>query len=273
MKTIVAATDFSAGANRATDFATQLAKDQQATLVLVHAFHFWPTNPADTGVDATIGSQAVHDVCQREMNHLAKELSERYGPGVSIRTVVREGYTIPTIREVAETEQADLLVMSTVGSAPQSAQLMGSIATSMVSETTTPLLLIPPSASYAELTNVVLGIDLTSPLDAITLDTALRLAHQFKSVVNVLCIHKHPTDEQVHAKAEHVRSVIRHLPHTLMILPGEDVYDTLLTFAHTNKANLIMMLPQMHNWLRELFIEGNTEQMARLTDIPLVAVV
>jgi nucleotide-binding universal stress UspA family protein len=143
----------------------------------------------------------------------------------------------------------------------------------MVGETTTPLLLIPPSATYTDLTNVVLGIDVTSPLDAMALNTALRLARQFKSVVNVLCIHKQPTDTQVMAKAGNIRSLIGRVPHTLTILAADEVYNTLLIFAHSNKANLIMMLPQKHNWFSELFAEGNTKRVARLTDIPLMAVV
>ncbi|NID10666.1 universal stress protein [Fibrivirga algicola] len=273
MKTIVVATDFSSGAAHAADFAVQLAKAQQAAVVLVHAFHFWPTNPADAGVDAVIGTKAVRDVCQREINHLVRTLREQHGTDVPIRTVVEEGYAMPVIQRVAQDEKADLLVMSTVGSAPQSAQLMGSLSTSMVTETEVPLLLIPPTASYASLSNVVLSIDLTSPTDAVALDTAIRFARQFNCVVNLLCIHEEPTNLQVRARATHIRDLLAHVPHTLSILTGEDVYDNLMKFAHANKANLIMMLPQKHNWFRSLFVEGNTERMARLTDIPLLAIV
>jgi nucleotide-binding universal stress UspA family protein len=273
MKTIVVATDFSTSANQAVAFAVQLAQSQHAGVILVHAFHFWPVNPADTGVDAVIGSNAVRDVCQREIDHLAQDLTERFSPNVPIRTVVHEGYAMPVITEVAKAERADLLVMATVGSAPQSAQLMGSVATVMVTETNVPLLLIPPGASYSALENVVLGIDLTTPPDAVVLDTALRFARQFNCVVNLLCIHDQPADVQVRTHAEHIRSLMSHIPHTMTILPGEEIYESLLSFAHDNKADLIMMMPQKHNWFRKLFVESDTERMARLTDIPLLAVV
>lgn len=180
---------------------------------------------------------------------------------------------MPVITDVVRAEKADLLVMSTVGSAPQSAQLMGSVATGMVAETTVPLLLIPPSVTYTELTNIVLGIDLTVLPNVVVMDTALRFARHFHCVVNLLCVHDHPTDAQVRANADHIRDLMGNVPHTMTIMPGEAVYETLLTFAHTNKANLIMMMPQKHNWLRTLFVEGNTERTARLTDIPLLAIV
>lgn len=273
MKTIVVATDFSASANQAAHVAMQLAQAQKATLILMNAFHFWPANPSETGVNFPLSVQEMRDDSQHALMKLAHELHKQHGAEVPIRCLTREGYPIPSIREVTKEEKADLLVMATVGTSPQSAQLMGSVATSMVAETNVPLLLIPPSAVHANINNVVLGVDLDTPPDVIALDTALRFARQFGCVVNVLCINDHPSDAVVRSKAEHIRHLMASVPHTLTVRPGDEVYETLLTFSHDNKADLIMMLPQPHNWLRRLFDEGNTERMARLTDLPLLAIV
>lgn len=273
MKTIVVATDFSPNANRAAHFAMKLARAQHASLVLMNAFHFWPTNPAETGGDFPLSVQAIRHQSLHALNQLARDLHEKVGAETPIRCIAKEGYAIPSIREVAQQEKADLLVMSIVGSAPQSARLMGSIATEMVGETTVPLLLIPPSGAKTEVKNVVLAIDLNTPPDAVVMDTALRLARQFQCVVNLLCINDQTNDEAVYTKAEHIRHLMGDVPHTMTIHAGEQVYETLLTFAHTNRADLIMMLPQAHNWFRRLLVEGETQRVARLTDIPLLAVV
>ncbi|GAB4029317.1 hypothetical protein [Spirosoma jeollabukense] len=74
-------------------------------------------------------------------------------------------------------------------------------------------------------------------------------------------------------RAEHIRYLLNPQPHTLAIKRGDEIYNTLLGFAHTNKADLIMMLPQLRNWLWKLVAEGETQHLARLTDIPLLAVV
>lgn len=52
------------------------------------------------------------------------------------------------IRLATKRQNANLLIMSTVGMAPKSTQLMGSIATGMVAETEVPRLLIPPQARH-----------------------------------------------------------------------------------------------------------------------------
>lgn len=273
MKTIAVATDLTPNGNKAAHFAIQLAHAQQADLLLIHAFHFWPLNPAETGMDFSLSVQAMHDDSQRALQHLANDVRERYGSEMPIRCLTRQGYPIPVILETAQAEHVDLLIMSTVGSAPQSAQIMGSVASDMVPETNVPLLLVPPSTEYAAINNVVLGIDLDLPPDAVVFDTALHFARQFGCAVDVLCIHDHPADAAVQHRANHIRHLMASVPHTLTILPGSDVYDLLLTFAHQNKADLIMMLPQSHNWFRQIFVDGETQRMARLTDIPLLAIV
>lgn len=272
MKTIVLATDFSPNANRAAHFAAQLAHDQKAQLILLHAYHVWPDNPAKTG-DFPLSVEATRERSLTALEDLADELRKTSGAEIPIRCIAQEGHTMNTIRSVTKDEQADLLIMSTVGTAPQSTQLMGSVATGMVAETQVPLLLIPPGISYAGVKNVVLGIDLAAAPNAVSFDTALSFARLFGSVINVLCISDDPDDTDTRKHAEHIRHLLNPTPHTLTIRTGDEIYDTLLAFAHENKADLIMMLPQMRNWLRKLIFEGETQRMARLTDIPLLAVV
>ena len=272
MKTIVLATDFSPDANRAAHFAGQLALAQQAKLILLHAYQAWPANPAETG-DFALSVEATRESSLTALQHLADELRETLGAAVPIRCIAREGPTMSAIRAVTKDEHADLLVMSQVGTAPQSAKLMGSVATEMVAETQVPLLLIPPGIAYAGVKNVVLGIDLAAAPNAVSFDTALSFARSFGSVINVLCISDHPDNADTRHQAEHIRHLLTPQPHTLTIQTGGEIYETLLAFAHANKANLIMMLPQMRNWFQKLISEGETGRMARLTDIPLLAVV
>ncbi len=272
MKTIVLATDFSANAKQAAHFAAQLARDQKARLILFHAFHVWPDNPAKTG-DFSLSVQATKESSEKTLKHLTDELRKEVGADVPIEYIAKEGHTINAIRAFTTDKKADLLVMSTVGTAPKSAQLMGSIATEMVEETDVPLLLIPPGIGYAGIKNIVLGVDLSTPPNALALETALLFAKSFGSVINVLCISEHPENPGLKEQGEHIRRLLIPQPHTLSIVAGHEVYSTLLDFSVENKADLIMMLPQSRSWLWKLFAEGETQHVARLTDLPLLAIV
>ncbi|GAB4026729.1 universal stress protein [Spirosoma koreense] len=272
MKTIILATDFSLNSRRAARFAGQLAYDQKATLILFHAFHVWPDNPAKTG-DFPLSVKAMRESSEKSLQKMADELRDLLGPTFPIRCIVQEGHTINAIRSVAAAEKADLLVMSTVGTAPASTQLLGSIATGMVAETAVPLLLVPPTVGYAGLKNTVLCIDLDNSPNAVAFDKVVQFARAFESMLNVLCISDKPTDPGTHREAEAIRRLLGRQPHTLTIETDTDLYNAILTFAHTTKADLIMMLPQNRSWFWKLFWEGETQHLARLTDIPLLAIV
>ncbi|GAB4020158.1 universal stress protein [Spirosoma koreense] len=272
MKTIVLATDFSANANQAAFFAAQLAKDLNAQLILFHAFQMWPDNPAKTG-DFPLSVHTVQETSEKTLQHLANEIRDKVGPDLAVQRHAREGHAMKAIRQFTKDVQADLLVMSTVGTAPVSAQLMGSTATAMVAETEVPLLLIPPGAGYAQIKNIVLCIDLTQPPDVVAFETALTFTRAVGCVINVLCVAEDLNDPSLNEQAEHIRRLLIPQPHTLSIVGGQEMYTTLLSFAHTTKADLILMLPQTRNWFQRLFAEGETQRMARLTDIPLLAIV
>lgn len=272
MKTIVLATDFSDNARQAAFFAARLAHEQTARLILFHAFHLWPDNPAKTG-DFPLSVKAMRESSQKSLEHLAESINTEIGSDLLIDCLAEEGHTMNAIRSVTTRKQADLLVMSTVGTAPRSTQLLGSIATGMVAETEVPLLLIPPGVGYAGLKNAVLCIDLSNPPNAIAFEKAAGFAKAFGCVINVLCISSKSNDAETQRQSGLIRRLLSQQPHTLTIETGEDVYETTLAFAHANKADLIMMLPQPHNWFWKLINEGETQRLARLTDLPLLAVV
>jgi nucleotide-binding universal stress UspA family protein len=275
-KTIVVATDFSPNANRVACFAAQLARDWKAKLTLLNTYHFWPDNPAKTG-DFPMSREAMREESRTKLSQLADHLHEYVGADLPIHWIAQEGQTLAAIRAVTLAEQADLLVMSTVGTAPHSVQFLGSVATDMIDESNVPLLLVPPTVDYTAIHNLVMGVDPETPPNAIALDTAIRFARQFNSVVNVVCVSQQPTDPTIHQRTQQIREMMLPVPHTLTVLPGDDVFNTLIGFAHNNKADLVVMLPQprqgslLHR-LERLFTDSETERMARLTDVPLLVV-
>ncbi len=273
MKTIVVATDLTSNSNKAAHFAAQLARDQGAKLILANIFRHWPSNPAEVTGHYPLSRGEMHDNHQRELDSLAKLLTQKYGTGLAIETKTEEGYVIPTVLGIVKEKNADLLVMSPIGSAPKGAQIMGSVATEMVTQTTVPLLIVPPSQQYGPFRNAVLGVDLDTPPDAVVLDNVLRFAERFGCVVNVISVHDQPEDLAIKKRAEHIRHLLASVPHTFTIKKGKEIYETLLNFSVNSKADLMIMMPQKHGWFWNVFNQGETERMARLTDIPLLVVV
>ena len=273
MKTIVVATDLTSNSNKAAHFAAQLARDQGAKLILVNIYQYWPSNPADVLCDYPLSSDKMRDNHQSELGSLATLLTKEYGTEILCEAPVEEGYAISTVKGIAGKTKADLLVMSPVGSAPHGALIMGSVATEMVTQTTVPLLIVSPLQEYGPFKNAVLGIDLDTPPDALVFDTMIRFAQRFGCVVNIISVHDQPEYPSIKKRAEHIRHLLASVPHTFTLKKGKEIYETLMDFSISTKADLMMMMPQKHGWFWSVFNDGETEKMARLTDIPLLVVV
>lgn len=136
-KTIVLALDGSENSQRAARVAVELAKRDNAKLVLAH-------------VDERIvgkGGGDIHpdeDQIQAEVRKQAEELSgEGIETSVEMRDVMVGGAAHP-IAEIAESEEADLIVVGTRGHSAVSGLLLGSVTQRLLHLAHQPVLAVPP---------------------------------------------------------------------------------------------------------------------------------
>lgn len=142
LRTIIAPTDFSAGAERAPRVAHQLLAglEDHSRLVLVHAYHmpieYTAYGPIPTSVRYL--SDAGADA-QERLDLLAESFARE---GLTVDTVVREGYAPDVIVEEARTRNADLIAMGTHGRTGLAHLLLGSTAERVVQHAPCPVMTI-----------------------------------------------------------------------------------------------------------------------------------
>ena len=142
IRTIVAPTDFSAGAERAARVAHKLLAglEDRARLVLVHAYHmpieYTAYGPIPTSVNYL--SDAGADA-QERLDLLAGSFARQ---GLSVETVAREGYAPDVIVEEARARGADLIAMGTHGRTGLAHLLLGSTAERVVQHAPCPVMTV-----------------------------------------------------------------------------------------------------------------------------------
>ncbi len=170
---IVAATDFSAGANLAVDRAARLAKRWQAPLWLLHVFN--------DGAWATIRSLYQREhwadrepvlAARDRLSGLARELGNRHG--IEVLAETRTGRAASEIAAFAAQCEARLLVVGEHGENWLGDALMiGGTALKLLESARQPVLLVrrPAGGDYA---NILVGTDFS--------DNALRAAQAARSL-------------------------------------------------------------------------------------------
>jgi nucleotide-binding universal stress UspA family protein len=136
-KTIVWATDGSELADVALDQVRELAREDGAKIVAVHANELMRGRPS--------GYPALADEPELE-EKIGKQIEELRSVGIDATLVIRTGNKgIATlIAEAADEVEADLIVVATHGAGGLTAALMGSVARALCHTARRPLLVIPP---------------------------------------------------------------------------------------------------------------------------------
>ncbi|MCE3267403.1 MAG: UspA domain protein [Solirubrobacterales bacterium] len=135
-RTIVLALDGSDGSRRAIPIATELAKRDKARVVLVHVAERVP-QPGTT-------SPPGEGEMLAELEKQAQELSEeRIDTEVKSASIGFGGPAVP-IAEIANQEDADLIVVGTRGHGAVAGVLVGSVTQRLLHIAHRPVLAVPP---------------------------------------------------------------------------------------------------------------------------------
>lgn len=142
-KRILVPVDGSASANRGLQEALRLAKDQKATLCVLHVIEAQFLTQAAEGI--VFSDQVFASMRAGARKVMAKAEAAARRQGVRIRTVVRETLTSPVadmvVRE-ARRQKANLIVIGTHGRRGLKRAVMGSDAENVVRAAPVPVLLV-----------------------------------------------------------------------------------------------------------------------------------
>ena len=132
--------DFSHHAEAILEWGAHLAKEHGSQVILVHAYHlpveFQQLEGAYLPQDfwASVKAEA-----EQNLGRYAEPLRAR---GLTVETIVREGYPATVIEEEALEQQVDLIVIGTRGLSGLKHLLLGSVAERVVQKAPCPVLTV-----------------------------------------------------------------------------------------------------------------------------------
>lgn len=138
-KRVLIPLDGSALAEQALPHAIAQARHFKAELILLKAVEPFPHARGMSLADLERIRQQAHTWAHEHLERLAADIQQQ---GVSVQKVTIDGHPHTGIADYAETNQVDLIVMSTRGQSGLSRWLMGSVADRVVRGAMIPVLLV-----------------------------------------------------------------------------------------------------------------------------------
>ncbi len=147
LRRILVPTDFTETSDHAIDWALGLASKLGAGVTVMHAYELPIIGFPDGAIIATpeIASH-ISDASQAALDSVVKRLASR---GIVVESILREGVIWEEINAVAESIQADLIVIGTHGRKGLARALLGSMAENVIRTATRPVVSIRDRHGHA----------------------------------------------------------------------------------------------------------------------------
>ena len=151
MKNILVPVDFSDQSNYAVEVAIDLAKKNNATLLLLHCVEL----PVRFVTESTsLFPEELYFMRNASLN--MKNLSEKViSQGVSVKTKVETTSLVNTIKNLLEEESADFIVMGSTGATGSKELFIGSNAEKIVRTSPIPVLVIKDKTDISQVKKIV----------------------------------------------------------------------------------------------------------------------
>ncbi len=270
MKTILVPTDFSDASRNASIYAAEFAKIMQCEVVLYHTYLV----PIVIASDMPTTIMMNPEVLRQETLALLRKEADTVGEitGTKLLYEATEGDAVTEIIEIERNNKPDLIIMGMKESGPVSEYIIGSIATDVIRQSLTPVLIIPIQAKFKQFKKIVFATDYSLSTDTHLLEPIKEFCKIFYSKLFILNVVKELELIGVEKEVSRMRiqNYFEDLEHQHYYLEDDDIIHGLNNFIDEYGVDVIAMLPHRHNLFSRIFKEGSTKKMAFHTHIPLL---
>jgi nucleotide-binding universal stress UspA family protein len=274
MKTILFPTDFSHNANRALEYAVEIAALTGATLNLLYVYT--PIVSKDNVYSALITDE-VADARREAMDKLAviADTIAKEFPTVTCKTQVNVGETVDEIIKTSKENNADLIIMGTLGANKLSKMIFGSNTSSIVEKSECPVLAVPSNCTYRPPKRILFATNLSyKDLDGVkklasiaeTFHSEIILGH-----VDISIDEENDESGSMDNFIKEVKAVTSYPNISHQIVSDHNVSMGLDKIIEDSSIDLFALSTHKRNWFEKIYNPSLTIKIAHHVYIPLLA--
>ncbi|MFL5773189.1 MAG: universal stress protein [Flavisolibacter sp.] len=256
--TIIVPTDFSNVANNAARYAAEMIKGQyDARLMLFHVYEK-ASEEKESG---------------KVLEKLAADLQENFMVKVECRAE-ESGDLIDSLERLSRHMGAQLIVMGITGKSRLEKVFLGSNTLKMVERNICPVLIIPPSAQFTEVKNVVLLSDfkdVSVSIPLIPIKNVLEIFRPALHILNVNSEHYVSLSTEFLSERSKLMEMFSEMNPQFYFVGTYDLHETAQQFVADKKIDMLITIPRNHSFFGSMFKTSNTKRLVYESAIPILA--
>jgi len=269
MKTIIVATDFSATAGNATDYAADMALSINADMFLLHVYQI-PVMYSD--IPVSFSEEDIRHDIKKKLIDLKLQLIQKTGGKLKIETEVRLGSFFPELEAVCEQIKPYTVVMGSQGTTAAERMLFGGHTVYAMKYLMWPIITVPPKASFSTVKKIGIACDLSKVIDTMPMDEINLLVKDFNAELYILNIDKWQVfNPDTDCESVLLEQMMRPLNPTYHFITNKNTDEGIMDFAEKNNIDLLIVLPRRRGLLRKIIHRSHTKQLILHSHVPVMA--
>lgn len=270
MKTILAATDFTASSWNALRFAADMALDFDTDLIVVHATHIPVVS--DVYFDLRKSMEDWRQEDELQMTKVIDKLQKKYGAALKVKSRLKIGYGADVIRDMVKRGAVGLVVMGIAQTEKFNEVVFGSTSTDVAGTVNCPVLIVPEKVTYKQWKSVAFAFDQKHiPLGkGIQTLKEILLAHASK--LNFVNVMDTPFVEGDQSSLKPIMKELNGVELKTHFLPYHTnmVEEAIQDWVRRHKASMLVTVARKHTVLWKMFNESSTKKIAFSSKVPLL---
>ena len=272
MKLIVVPTDFSPLADNALKYGMDLAAAMGSSLMIVHVYQI-PISYSEVPL-ITISMEEIKKASEERLAELKHNIETITSGKLVVYAEGRLGDVGEEIKKLTKTLQPFAVVMGSRGVTGTGKFFLGSNSLSVINNTTTPVIVVPPGGRFVPYKKIGLTTDFKDVVDKTPVVPVRALVNFFNAELHVLHVDykQRNFNPGVPQETLNLDMLLSGMNPTYDFIENKHVNEGINEFAEKNNIDLIITLPQKHSFLESLFEKSLTRELLHHTHIPVMCI-
>ena len=270
MKKILVPTDFSETADKARDYAVQIAQIFGSEIILLNTYHV-PYAGASAGTLVNIDGMALEDSKKNMAEQLAY-VRENFS-NITFRTLCSPGLLVDSVKSVVKEENIELVVMGTTGTSGMLENFLGSNTSSLIGSIQVPIITVPARAVINFPKKIVVANDLSDSGENHVYDIVKKIAANNKASLDFLFVAN--GYDQINNKIEKLKAArfdeeFDSSYHPFHFRTHPDPTEGVLEFLKDKHFDMLVVVCHQRNFWQRLVDKSVSKSLVKHADIPML---
>ncbi len=269
MKTILVATDFSAAAMNAAEYAAEMAISLQADIVLFHSYDI-PVSYSE--IPAAVSLEDIQVDAERQMAVVKNQLSSKANDKLNISTEVKMGIFFEELKTICEKIQPYTVIMGSQGTTAAERFLFGGHAVKAMKDLMWPLITVPPGIKFSGVKKIGLACDFEQVVETTPVDEIKTLVNDFHAELHIINTGSQKKfDPDIVFESGLLQKMLGAIKPNYHFITAGNMDEGIIKFADEHHIDLLVVLPKRHSLIEKLIYKSNTRQLVLHSHVPVMA--